>query len=224
MSTTPQMQLSPAEEEYVEAIYRLTREGEPAHTDDIAASVGVSAGAASGMLKRLAGRKLVDYERYAGAELTSDGEREALRIIRRHRLLERLLTDILKIPWHDVHDQACRLEHGIMPAMEEGIEEALVDASTCPHGHPIPTREGQVVEQQARPLSEVECGRRVKIVRIAQEGADFLRYLSSLGLLPEIEVTVEAKAPFAGPVMVGVGGAHYALGREVAQAIMVAPA
>jgi DtxR family transcriptional regulator, Mn-dependent transcriptional regulator len=223
MGVDPQVHLSPAEEEYVEAIYRLTRAGGHAHTDDIASQVGVSAAAASGMLKRLAGREVVKYARYEGAELSTMGEREALRIVRRHRLTERLLTDILKIPWHDVHEQACRLEHAIMPAMEDGIEDALDNVATCPHGHPIPTREGLVANQEARPLNEVESGRRARIVRIAQEAPDFLRYLSSLGLLPQVEITVEAKAPFSGPVMVRVGRAHYALGREVAAAIMVAP-
>ncbi|MHB1131935.1 MAG: metal-dependent transcriptional regulator [Chloroflexota bacterium] len=222
MATTKEAQLSPAEEEYIEAIYKLTLDGQPAHTDDVANSVGVSAAAATGMIKKLAARGALSYERYGGAGLTPTGEREALRIVRRHRLTERLLTDILKIPWDDVHDQACRLEHAVLPAMEDGIEGALADASTCPHGHPIPSREGTVRQQVARALVDVECGQRVRIVRIAHEASDFLRYLAGLGLLPDVEVTVEAKAPFNGPLMVAVGDAHYALGREVAAAVMVA--
>jgi len=224
MDTTGQVPLSQAEEEYLESIYKLTREGHPAHTDAIAAAVGVSAPAASGMMKRLASRGALHYEPYGGAELTRDGEKMALRVVRRHRLVERLLTDVLKLPWDLVHEQACRLEHAIMPPMEARLEEALGGANTCPHGHPIPTSDGRVAAQQARSLSEVDCGQRSRVVRIALEAADLLRYLASLGLLPGVEVTVEAKAPFDGPLMVRVGEAHYALGRDVADAIMVAQA
>ncbi|MCL4466450.1 MAG: metal-dependent transcriptional regulator [Chloroflexi bacterium] len=224
MSVSGLAPLSQAEEEYVESIYKLTRNGRHARTEEIASAVGVSAAAASGMLKRLAGRGVVRYERYGGAELSEPGERAALGVIRRHRLTERLLTDILKIPWDSVHEQACRLEHAVLPQMEEGIEGALADATTCPHGNPIPNRDGALTEQAACPLSDVDNGHKARIVRIVHETAEFLHYLSSLGLLPQVEVEVESKAPFSGPIIVRVGDAHYALGREVAAAIMVAPA
>ncbi len=214
--------LSHSEEEYLESIYKLTRDGGPARTEEIASAVGVSAPAASGMMKRLAARGALRYERYAGVALTRQGERQALQVIRRHRLIERLLTDVLQFPWEAVHEQACRLEHGILPEMEAKLEQALGGADTCPHGNPIPTADGQVREEAALPLSEVEPGVHARIVRIAQEATGFLRYLSSLGLLPNVEVTVETKAPFAGPIMVRVGEAHYALGRDVAASIMVA--
>lgn len=223
MAADPDSALSRSEEEYLESIYKLTRGGAAARTEDIAAAVGVSAPAASGMIKRLAARGALDYERYAGARLTEAGERQALKVVRRHRLLERMLTDLLKLPWHDVHEQACRLEHSVMPQMEEKIEAALGGADTCPHGHPIPSADGRVAEEAARSLTELEAGRRARVVRIAVEAAEFLRYLASLGLLPGVEVTVETKAPFDGPIMVEVEGAHYALGREVAEAILVAP-
>jgi DtxR family Mn-dependent transcriptional regulator len=176
------------------------------------------------MMKRLAARGSVTYEPYSGVRLTVEGERQALRVVRRHRLLERLLTDVLKLPWDDVHEQACRLEHSVSPQMEAKIEEALGGAETCPHGHPIPTADGRVAEESALPLTDLDAGRRARIVRIALEAADFLRYLASLGLLPDVEITLETKAPFDGPLMVRVGGAHYALGRDVAGAILVAPA
>lgn len=214
--------LTSSEEEYLEAIYKLTRGGRAARTDDIATAVGVSAPAVSVMMKRLAGRGELRYEPYAGAALTPQGERHALKVVRRHRLIERLLTDVLKLPWYSVHEQACRLEHEMLPDMEQKLAEALGDTDTCPHGHPIPTADGRVCEQSAQPLTDVEPGRRARIVRVALEAADFLHYLSTLGLLPDVEVTVETKAPFDGPVMVRVGNAHYALGREVAGAIMVA--
>ena len=157
-----------------------------------------------------------------GSRLTLEGERLALQVIRRHRLVERLLTDVLKVPWDAVHEQACRLEHSVLPHVEARIEEMLGDANTCPHGQPIPTADGRIITAPAQPLTSLEPGSRARIVRIALEAADFLRYLASLGLLPNVEVTVETKAPFDGPLMVRVGEAHYALGREVAGAIMVA--
>ncbi len=215
--------LSHSEEEYLKSIYKLTRDGGPARTEEIASAVGVSAPAASGMMKRLAARGSLRYERYAGVELTSQGERQALQVIRRHRLMERLLTDVLNLPWESVHDQACRLEHAVLPEMEAKLELALGGADTCPHGNPIPTADGQVREEAAVPLTEVEPGARARIVRIAQEATSFLRYLSTLGLLPNVEITVETKAPFAGPIMVRVGDSLYALGRDVAASIMVAP-
>lgn len=213
--------LSQSEEEYLESIYKLTRSGRPARTEEIASAVGVSAPAASGMMKKLAARGSLRYEPYAGVELTRQGEKQALQVIRRHRLVERLLTDVLKIPWHAVHEQACKLEHAVLPEMEARLEETLAGADTCPHGNPIPTSEGKIRTLAAHPLAEVEPGRRARIVSVIQEGAEFLRYLASLGLLPNAEVLVETKAPFDGPIMVRVGDAHYALGREVASSILV---
>ncbi|MHB1414283.1 MAG: metal-dependent transcriptional regulator [Chloroflexota bacterium] len=221
--STEEQTLSQSEEEYLESIYKLTRKGRPARTDDIATAVGVSPPAASGMMRRLAARGALRYVPYGGAELTASGEEQALRVVRRHRLIERLLTDVLKIPWDAVHDQACRLEHAIMPSVEAKIEEAIGGVDTCPHGQPIPTPEGRVDVEDARALPEVEPGTRVRIARVTSEAAEFLRYLSCLGLLPRVEILVEAKAPFDGPIMVRVGDAHYALGRDVAASIMVSP-
>lgn len=224
MVESNELAMSHSEEEYLEAVYKLTQNGQPAPTNEIAASLGVSAPAASSMVRHLASHGAITFEPYGGARLTEKGRKEALKVVRRHRLLERLLTDVLKLPWDSVHEQACQLEHSILPATEAKIEEALGFVDTCPHGHPIPTADGEVAAQAATPLAEVPSGRRARVVRIASEASDFLRYLASLGLFPGVEVLVETKAPFHGPVMIKVGDARYALGEDVAASILVSPA
>ncbi len=223
MTTEREEQLSDAEEEYLESIYHLTRDGQTARTEQLAAAMGVSAPAATGMLKRLAARGSLDHEPYAGAQLTEKGEKQALGVVRRHRLLERLLTDILHLPWHSVHEQACKLEHSVSPEMEQRLEAVLADPETCPHGHPIPAADGSVDDLKGVTLDTVRPGSHATILRIEMEESDLLKYIGSLGMFPQVEVVVEASAPFDGPLMVRVGEAYYALGREVARLIVVEP-
>ena len=153
--------------------------------------------------------------------LTPQGEVEGARLVRRHRLSERFLVDYLGMPWDDVHDEACKFEHVLSPEVEARLAEQLGDPRTCPHGHAIPDEDGSLSEEELRPLSQFEPGDAGVIGCIAEENGDLLRYLASLGLLPETPVEVESVAPFGGPLLVRVAGSQYALGREVAGKIMV---
>lgn len=210
-------------EEYLEAIYKLSHEGteSEATVSQIAAALDVSPPSVSQMLGRLRAAGLVEEGNGRVAVLTEQGEREAASLVRRHRLSERFLTEYLGVPWEEVHAEACRFEHAISPEVEARLAAQLGYPRTCPHGHTIPDEDGVCVEEPMRPLVELEPGEHGTIGCISDERPELLRYLASLGLLPDTPVTVESVAPFGGPLLVRVGGTQYALGREVAGKVLV---
>ncbi len=208
-------------EEYLETIFKLLHDGAPVTVGQIAEALGVSPASVSEMVRRLRAAGLVEEDRGDGVTLTRRGRTEGARLVRRHRLSERFLVDVLEMPWDAVHDEACKLEHALGPEVEARLAAQLGNPRTCPHGRAIPDEQGVLREEALRPLSELEPGDAGTIGCVTEEQADLLRYLASLGLLPDTEVAVESVAPFGGPVLVRVGGAQYALGREVAGKIMV---
>ncbi len=206
-------------EEYLEAIYKLSEHGE-ARPSRLAEAMSVSAPTVTSTLKRLKAGGLITRPGGAVA-LTPAGRTEALSIIRRHRLAERLLVDVLGMPWEDVHEEACKLEHALSPKVQAALETYLVNPDVCPHGHPIPSAEGDVAEPTGEPLCGFDTGADVEIVRIEEEDERLLSYLASLGMYPGTRVKVCDVAPFQGPLMVEVNGSRYALGRDVAAKIVV---
>ncbi len=213
-------QLSQSTEEYLEAIYKLSRES-TATIGRLAAALGISAPSASQMVARLQQAGLVARDAAGGVLLTPDGLAAAARLVRRHRLSERFLSDYLDLPWDQVHDEACKFEHVLSAEVEERLAAQLGNPRTCPHGHVIPDEDGTVPETAVRRLTELPPGQSALISCIADERPDLLRYLASLGLLPETTVLVEGQAPFGGPLLVRVGETQYALGREVSDTIFV---
>jgi DtxR family Mn-dependent transcriptional regulator len=209
--------VSPNSEEYLEWIYRLSREQDEVTTTDLARSLKVSPASVTGMLKRLGERGLIHHQPYHGVELTAEGRTVALKIIRRHGLLERLFTDILGVPWHMADAEASRLEHAITEDVEERIAQLLGNPRTCPHGQPI---DWGGPDDTVR-LSTLEAGSVARVARMGDESPDFLSYVETLGLLPEVMVHVTGRAPFNGPLMVRVGAQEHALGDEVASKIWV---
>jgi DtxR family Mn-dependent transcriptional regulator len=207
-------------EEYLESIYKLQQEQHPVSTSRLAEHLKLSPPSVSEMIKKLAQKGLVNQIE-KGVCLTEEGNKMAKKVIRRHRLSERLLTDVLGFKWDEVHDEACRLEHAISPEMEDRIAESLGNPKTCPHGHPIPDKEGVFVKETVRPLSELKASDTGIIVSVFEEDPKMLQYLASLGLIPDVCVRVEEVAPFGGPLIVCVSGSRYALGREVASKIKV---
>jgi DtxR family Mn-dependent transcriptional regulator len=207
-------------EEYLEAIFKLQRGDEALTVRRLADELSVSPPSVSELLARLRAADLV-IPAEQGIALTSRGEAEGARLVRRHRLSERFLVDYLGMPWDAVHDEACKFEHVLSPEVEARLAEQLGDPRTCPHGHAIPDEDGSLTEEPLRPLSQFDAGEAGVIGCIAEESADLLRYLGSLGLLPDTPVEVESIAPFGGPLLVRVAGSEYALGREVAGKIMV---
>jgi len=209
------------EEEWLESIYKLQERGDAVTAATLARELGVSEAVATDILHRLVDRGLVRHTAEK-QELTLEGTQRAATVVRRHRLAERLLTDILGLGWDRSHAEACKLEHVLSPEVEERLAVILGHPETCPHGYPVPG-DGASRLPEAQPLSALLPPSRAIIVRIAQEDGDLLRYLATLGLMPETEVEVEERAPFDGPLMIRVGNAHYALGRQVADQILVRP-
>jgi len=210
-------------EEYLEAIYKLSEEGQPVALSTLAGRLEVSSVSANEMVKKLVERKLAFYEPYKGVSLTPAGQVQALQVIRRHRLWERFLTDMLGLPWDQVHEEACRLEHATSPLVEERLARLLGEPETCPHGHPMPTAEGEVATEVGRPLAELRAGQRARVLRVPESDSALLQYLATLGLEPQATLQVEAVAPFQGPLTVRVGGVRHVLGRGLASKIVVQP-
>jgi len=211
---------SPRIEEYLESIYKLQEMRDTATTSKIAERLELSPSSVSEMLKQLEQKGLVKYAD-KGVVLTDEGELAAKKVIRKHRLSERLLTDILGFGWERVHDEACRLEHDISSEMEEKIEKKLGNPKTCPHGYPIPDREGQVARDKTVKLSELKASEKGVIVSVFEENPEMLQYVGSLGLYPEVEVEVKSVAPFGGPILVSMKNVEKTLGKELAEKILV---
>ena len=208
-------------EDCLQALHRLEGQGRPADTEDVAAFAHITATLTSQALQELEARGLVQNGLAGGVGLTSEGRKQALGVLRRHRLSERLFADILGLSWDRVHDEAMRFEHALTPEAESRLATLLNHPETCPHGGPIPAADGSLSAPATRPLDRVSAGTRVRIQQIIEEEAPFLRYLASLGLLPQAQLRVEEVAPFGGPLLVQVGDARYALGRDVAAKILV---
>ncbi len=209
-------------EDLLAALHRLEAQGRvAAAAADVAAFAQLTPDVADRALRELRARGLLADGGPPHIRLTPEGRRQAAGVLRRHRLSERLFADVLGLPWDRVHEEAMRFEHALTPEAEARLATLLHDPETCPHGAPIPSANGQVAPRDTRTLDQIPAGRRVWIQQIVKEEPPFLRYLASLGLLPRAEIQVEEVAPFGGPLLVQVGNARYALGRDVAAKILV---
>src|SRR3954463_6663954 len=171
---------SPAVEDYAKAIYAIAqRDDGPATTNALAERLGVTPASASGMCKRLGELGLVDHVPYKGVELTADGERVALEVIRHHRLLELYLAESLDVPWDRVHAEAEVLEHVLSEELEALIAAKLGNPTVDPHGDPIPTADLVMEERPTSPLSTLEPGEEATVVRISDAEPEMLRYLAA---------------------------------------------
>lgn len=220
---TDQNELSGPVEDYLKAIYDVERTEEVATTNEIAQRLSIAPASVSGMSRRLAEQGLVTHERYHGVRLTDAGRRAALRTLRRHRVLETYLVQVLGFTWDEVHAEAERLEHAASDSLIDRMAHALGDPSVDPHGAPIPTRDGTVEERRLPSLAEVETGGRVRVVRVDDDDAERLRYLEQLGIRPGAEVEVLERAPYGGPISVFVEEARRELGPGLAGGIQVEP-
>jgi DtxR family Mn-dependent transcriptional regulator len=175
-----------AEEEYLQTIYWLEEAQLPITAANVARAMQVSAPTVHEMVGRLEGDGYITRKADKSLEFTVSGREHASAVVKRHRLIERFLTDVLGIPWDEVHEEAERLEHAMSPVLEERMLAAIGDAATCPHGHPITgEREFGV------PLADVEDGASVVVLRFENEAEDLLHYLKHSGLYPGLSGTVE---------------------------------
>jgi DtxR family Mn-dependent transcriptional regulator len=214
-------EVTAAIEEYLECIYKLQEKNGVARTSNIVKSLGVAPGTVTNTVEWLEKEDLVTHKPYKGVKLTEKGRKIALQVIRKHRLSERLLVDILHMEWDKVHDAACKLEHGITDEMIKPLEKALKHPSTCPHGNPIPSKYGGIIEEKSQPLLELATGEQSTIVKITEERSDILHYLNELGLVPRVSIEILEKAPFNGPITVKVGSTSHAISRQIASIIQV---
>ena len=214
-------QLTESIEEYVEGIWRLEREVSTVGTGEIAQYMNVAPASVTTMLKRMADLGLVEHTPYQGVKCTPRGGTLAIDLLRKHRLLERLLVDFLGLPWDDVHDLACKLEHYISMDVADQIEKALGYPTTCPHGNPVDA----TIEDGSRRLSEMEINAPLTIVKVTDEREEFLVYLGQIGLLPGVNVCVRDRTPFGDVLTLDVDGSdrQVAVGKEVATAVYVRP-
>ncbi|MEM3626516.1 MAG: metal-dependent transcriptional regulator [Candidatus Bathyarchaeia archaeon] len=214
-------EISAIVEEYLEAIYKLQERSGTARTSEIVTMLNVAAGTVTNTIERLERGGYVTHEPYRGVKLTERGRRLALEVVRKHRLSERLLTDILHIKWDRVHEAACKLEHGITDEIIKPLEKALKHPKTCPHGNPIPTKCGGIIEEESRSLNDLKEAEQGVIVKITEEKSELLRYLDSLGLVPGASVTILEKAPFNGPITIKVEAVVHVISPTVASVIQV---
>ncbi len=209
---------------YLDVIYRLTLDGNAANTTEIAAKLGVTPSGASVMLKRLADRKLVLLTPYKGALLTPSGKRIALRTIRRHRLLEMFLSQVMGFAWHEVDLHAHALETSINEAFEDRMDEMLDHPTRCPHGHLIPNKNGEFPVVNDVPLLTQAAGARGTVRCVDTDNGDWLKYLGEQGLMPGTTVLLRSIAPYGGPVTLETQHGPVSLGRNLAELIYIEPA
>src|SRR5467141_4549422 len=188
-----------AQEDYLKALYLLGGDGRPVPTRDLAQRLGISSPSVSEMVTRLTAQGLVEHDRYRGQQLTREGRKVALELVRHHRLLEMFLVQVLGYSWDEVHDEAERLEHVISERMEQRIFDLLGRPELDPHGHAIPTLRGKVRPLSNRPLSETHAGERVIVQGVSDDDAGKLRELERRGLLPGTHVEVVAPSEYEGP-------------------------
>ena len=213
--------LTHAIEDYVKFIYKLQASGEKVTTSAIAERMHVSAASVTSMVKKLAEANLLTHTPYHGVDLTSGGKKIALEIIRHHRLLELYLADTLGFSWDIVDEEAERLEHVISEEFEAKIDKALGNPTIDPHGSSIPTKSGDMDQVDCVQLSSLQKGHRAIIRQVSDRDPDMLRYMASIGLHLETPVEVIDRAPFNGPVTIGVGTGQHAIGLELADHIFV---
>ena len=205
-------------EEYLETIYKMSPEGD-VRPSQIADALSVSPPTVTSGLRRLETAGLVTRPA-GGVRLTHRGVLEAVAIVRRHRIAERFLVDVLGLPLDVVHDEACRLEHALSDTVLAALESYLDNPAACPHGHPIPLSDGRVACEPGTPLADVPEGGAGTVVCVPEED-EVLSYLSALGLRPGQRVAVEQAAPFDGPLLIEVDGEHAAIDRGIARRILV---
>lgn len=211
-----------AVEDYAKAIYALTgARADTASTNDLAERLNVTAGSVSAMLRKLAEAGLVEHIPYRGVALTAEGERVALRVLRRHRLLELFLAEMLEVPWERVHAEAEILEHALSEDLTEQIARKLGNPTVDPHGDPIPSRDLVVAEIPTIDLTQLRDGEHARFVRISDSDPRMLSYLSGLGIAVGDTLQMIAHEPFDGPCAVRVAECSHALGLPLARAMRV---
>jgi DtxR family Mn-dependent transcriptional regulator len=210
-----------AQQDYLKALYQLHGDHQPVPTRDLAQRLGISSPSVSEMVTRLTAQGLVEHDRYRGQQLTREGRKVALELVRHHRLLEMFLVQILGYSLDEVHDEAERLEHVISERMEQRIFELLGRPQLDPHGHAIPTLGGKVRPRGDRPLSAGRVGEKVVVQGVSDDDPGRLRELERRGLLPGTRIEIVEGSKFEGPIGVRIKGRRTSVPLGLARAVFV---
>jgi DtxR family Mn-dependent transcriptional regulator len=208
-------QVTVAEEEYLQALFWLQEARLPMTAANVARAMQLSPPTVHEMVGRLERDGYVSRAADKSLAFTEDGREHAEAIVKRHRLIERFLTDVLGIPWDEVHEEAERLEHAMSPVLEERMMAAIGDAKTCPHGHPIVLGE----REQGSLLADCEVGAEVIVLRFENEAEELLHYLRESGLEPGMKATVATSDE--DEVVIAAGDGNHSVSRSVAETVSV---
>ncbi len=210
--------LSQSVQDYLKTIYKLQDNGSVS-TTRIAKELDISGASVTGMLKRLAVMKFVDYNSYKGVRLTEDGTKIALEILRHHRLIELYLKDSLGFSLAKVHDEACRLEHFVSDEFVERIDAIMGRPEYSPLGNPIPTKDGYMPPSNLQSLVVLELNKLAVIKRLSDDDHEMVAYFEQMGLVPNVKIKVLDRAPFNGPVTVEFNNSRQIIGNDIAKNI-----
>ncbi len=206
---------------YLAEIYRIQEEYPEATLSMLADAMGVSLQAASRMIRRMAEKGLIVREPYRGVVLTQEGQRIALQMVRRHRILEAYLVSVMRFGWDEVHDMVELMERGIPDRILDRMDEMAGHPARCPHGEPIPSAEGDMPMVDDQPMTEWPIGIKGQVSRVKVHDPQKLRYLAEVHLLPGTPVVVNAHGPFQGPVHLACAGKTFVLGYQLASEVRI---
>ncbi|MEZ4767437.1 MAG: metal-dependent transcriptional regulator [Caldilineales bacterium] len=215
------MNASPAMQRYAAEIYRLQQDHDQVPVSMLNEHVGASAQAISQMVRRLGKRGFLVHEPYRGVRLTESGQRIAMPALRRHRLTEVFLVRIMQYDWASAHELADTFERGINDELEDRMDELTGHPTRCPHGEPIPSKEGVMPPLNDVPLIDVPSGSDCAISRVRTHDYDKLRYIASLGLVPGEAFHLFSCAPFKGPLRLKMSRQDHVIGFELAKSLWV---
>ncbi len=210
-----------SQEDYLKALYLLRGDQRPVPTRDLAQRLGISSPSVSEMVARLTAQGLVEHDRYRGQQLTKEGRKVALELVRHHRLLEMFLVEVLGYAWDEVHEEAERLEHVISERMEARIFELLGRPELDPHGQAIPSLAGKVRPLSDRALSDCRAGEKVRVQRVFDEDPALLRELERRGLVPGTRIEVLLVSEFESPIECRIKGRRVSISLGLARAVYV---
>lgn len=218
----PDPPVSASDQDYLRALYDAGGHERRVGTGELAGQLDITQGAVTVALQRLQQKGLVDYRRYQGAQLTEEGQRHALEMVRHHRLIERFLVEFLDYDWNDVHEEADRLEHVISEEMERRIAAKVSDPTTDPHGDSIPNEALDALQaDDARQLTGVADGTDFVVARVRDRDRAVLEYLTEIRLVPGTQGSVVRRLPFDGPLVVRIGSAEVAISRTVSDSVFI---
>lgn len=208
-------------EDYIKNIYKLQGEREKVTTSSIADALSVSAASVTDMIKKLSDRSLIKYMPYQGVELTHSGRKMALQTLRRHRLWEMFLVEFLSYTWDEVHDEAEKLEHIMSEDLEMRIEKALGYPKHDPHGHPIPSRDGEIVEDNHPSLADLKVNDSGTVIRVNDPSQSLLKHITSIGIRIQSKIKVLDIVEFDGSMQIRLQNEDVYISRQVARNIFI---